>query len=774
MAIGDNPATSRQLLTLLTLGTTRGLTDGQLLEHFCTSRGDPAELAFAALVDRHGPMVLRTCRAVLGNEPDAHDAFQATFLVLARRAHRLWIKDSLAPWIHEVAHRTATCARSANGRRRRLEARATEARTYSDPTREATLAEQSQVLHAELARLPDRDRAPLVLCDLEGQTHEQAARHLGWPIGTVKSRLTRARDRLKLRLIRRGLSPLVPLAVDLPVVPPSLLKSTVTLATRFAASRTLPLGLATTLTWEVLRAMTILRSLKAAAVLTLMTATATGVVHLALAGPSDGGQGQAESPKNEPSVARAEAKADTEVSVAKLGTLQPTLKARGIVEATAPISVDNPIAGISSIASIVPDGTRVKKGDVVGKLVNPTTEERLAALTREVKTADSGVAKSTLEREIAEIAVVEYRDGNYKAELEGLKAEVALAKSTLTLAEERLEVLKAVQQAGAKALAARTDPTPTDFLAKLELDDRAAEALPNLERAKSRFERAMTKLDILQKYSKRSVVKKLELEVFKAKITEDEAKSALESAEGKKKEAEARMEAGTVTLTAPADGRVFHSNDPNKISEGPTIGVGARVRERQLLFNIMRPDDPMRLNFKVPESIVDRVVLGQKVLVQIDAYSGQSVSAVIASVAPRPDPSTFNSDGRKVYTTLVKLEAGLDGLRPGMTAGTEISLGEKKNAVLIPILSVVNRKGKPHVAVKNPAGGFDWREVTTGLDDGEQIEIGPELKAGEIVSSQPTTLMSDEEKREADEATKPSRPSQRPSGRRPLSRPEQN
>ena len=108
MAIGKDGAVRRQLRTLFNVGTVRELTDGQLLERFATDRGEAAELAFAVLVERHGPMVLRVCRGVLADPHDAQDAFQATFLVLVKRARGLWVRDSIGPWLHQVAYRTAS------------------------------------------------------------------------------------------------------------------------------------------------------------------------------------------------------------------------------------------------------------------------------------------------------------------------------------------------------------------------------------------------------------------------------------------------------------------------------------------------------------------------------------------------------------------------------------------------------------------------------------------------------------------------------------------
>jgi RNA polymerase sigma factor (sigma-70 family) len=195
------------LLTVFGEGTLAGLTDGQLLERFATRRGDAAELAFAALVERHAPMVLRACRAILRDDHDAMDALQATFLVLVRKGRSLWVRDSLGPWLHRVACRAAGRVRSDAARLRTLERRFAEAMRCRDDGDDRDIL--AAVVHEEVNRLPDRFRAPIVLCDLEGRTCEEAARHLGCPVGTIGSRLARGRDRLRGRLARRGLAPVV-------------------------------------------------------------------------------------------------------------------------------------------------------------------------------------------------------------------------------------------------------------------------------------------------------------------------------------------------------------------------------------------------------------------------------------------------------------------------------------------------------------------------------------------------------------------------------------
>ncbi len=167
----------RQLRTLYNIGTIGDLTDGQLLERFATDADEVAELAFSALVERHEAMVWRVCLAIVRDEHEAEDAFQATFLVLVRKARSLWVRDSLGPWLHQVACRTASCLRTTLIRRRKHErrcaerdaARCVELGTPRDPDLEAAI-------HEEVNRLPEKYRAPIVLCDLEGRTHQEAAR----------------------------------------------------------------------------------------------------------------------------------------------------------------------------------------------------------------------------------------------------------------------------------------------------------------------------------------------------------------------------------------------------------------------------------------------------------------------------------------------------------------------------------------------------------------------------------------------------------------------
>ncbi len=175
------------------------LADGELLGLFLARRDEPA---FAELVRRHGPTVLGVCRRVLRNAHDAEDAFQATFLVLVRRAASVRPPGRVGSWLYGVAYRTALEARRAAARRRAREAHAMRRIAVEEPSPQ----DLWPLLDQELRGLPDKYRAPLLLCDLEGKTRKEASAQLGWAEGTVSSRLARARGLLARRLLRRGVA----------------------------------------------------------------------------------------------------------------------------------------------------------------------------------------------------------------------------------------------------------------------------------------------------------------------------------------------------------------------------------------------------------------------------------------------------------------------------------------------------------------------------------------------------------------------------------------
>ncbi len=196
MAGISSVAILRDIQTLFDVGTASGMTDRQLLERFANRRDVAADAAFEVLILRHGPMVLRVCRNMLRDEADVADAFQATFLVLVRRRETLRAIESVGGWIYGVACRVAARARVDAARRQKVEQRAALRVVEAvSPAEEFSMSRDfGPAIQEEVRCLPEKYRAVVVLCYWQSLTHGQAAAQLGCPLGTVRSRLARARQ----------------------------------------------------------------------------------------------------------------------------------------------------------------------------------------------------------------------------------------------------------------------------------------------------------------------------------------------------------------------------------------------------------------------------------------------------------------------------------------------------------------------------------------------------------------------------------------------------
>ncbi len=270
---------------------TADMTDRQLLERFLAQRD---ETSVEALVRRYGPLVFGVCRRVIRDDHTAEDAFQATFLVLIRKAPTLLCCERLGGWLYRVAYRLALRVRANEARRRQREVRA--ARREADTASQApTPSELVVALEEELQRLPERHRLPLVLCYLEGKTNEQAAQVLGCPQGSMSARLTQARERLRVSLSRRGytvlatgISSLLVSAVAEAAVPLPLVSNTVRAALWFSRAEATTTGFvstqAVTLARQACRAM-ILNKLKIPALILASVMLGTGATMVLKAAP---------------------------------------------------------------------------------------------------------------------------------------------------------------------------------------------------------------------------------------------------------------------------------------------------------------------------------------------------------------------------------------------------------------------------------------------------------------------------------------------------------
>ena len=306
MGRGQLGAAVQHLEHLVDGRSVAGMTEWQLLRRYLDRRD---EVAFTAIVERHAPMVLGVCRRLLDDRGDVEDAFQATFLILARKGGTLREGDPVGHWLYGVARRVALRARAAS--RRRSHERPGELPEGAASDQNPSDRELGAVVDEELARLPAKYRMPVVLCYLEGLTNDEAARHLGWPVGTVKGRLARARDLLRGRLARRGYAPggeAVALLGGLPPVPSALLTSTIRAAMAGPASGVVPAGVASLVAGSLTSMM--LNKLKVLAVLLLSLGTGAAVMAYQ-ASKGDGDAPKSEAARPDPAKKAATPSTDT-------------------------------------------------------------------------------------------------------------------------------------------------------------------------------------------------------------------------------------------------------------------------------------------------------------------------------------------------------------------------------------------------------------------------------------------------------------------------------
>jgi RNA polymerase sigma factor (sigma-70 family) len=568
MAAVSSAALSRDIQTLFDDGTAVGLTDRQLLDRFAGRRDPAAEAAFEVLVRRHGPMVLRVCRNALIDPNDAQDALQATFLVLVRRCGSLRGLDSLGGWLYGVACRVSARARVEAARRRAVESRAAarvvEAVEPSDAD-DIDRDELGPIVQEEVRHLPEKYRAVVVLCYWEGLTQEQAAAQLGCPLGTVRSRLARARDLLRRRLRRRAVEHLV-IRMDsirrLSPLAPEPVQSTVRAAVQMASGQVTKqvasgavLSLVHCMVWRT----TMIK----------LGGIAAGVFLVGLAGYSAGFAAQrigdvTATPHDCASDAGSSADAGTPIDERPAENLPAQGTARDKVErkAARPLRVLANVEGESRIIKMVPLGAAVKKGDTVYVLDSAPLQDRLVNQRIVVKAAEAAYLNAKLSREMAEIAVRAYRDGDYVEQFQEAEGNIHIANGELALAQEELKLAK------------NTGSSPVG-IKRAELAVRRAEL--GLEKAQSRKQ-------LLHQYTGPKKIKELEYSHKKAH-TDELAKEVTFELE-RQKEIKLERQIVNCTLTAPIDGRLRYHSVLTPDGGFTAVTEGVTVREGQTLFSI--------------------------------------------------------------------------------------------------------------------------------------------------------------------------------------------
>jgi len=410
--------------------------------------------------------------------------------------------------------------------------------------------------------------------------------------------------------------------------------------------------------------------------------------------------------------------------------LPVTVVERGSLESASNKDVYCQVEGSTTIIMIVPEGTRVTKGQLVCELDSASLKDQLTSQMITTKGADASYANAKLTREVAEIAVVEYVEGVFKQDFQTAKGEIALAESNRKRAEDRVEWSAGMLKKG-----------------YVSPGQNKSEEL-SLQQAKFNEEQAQTKKDVLEKYTKEKTIKELKSEVEKTR-SDELAKQATWQLEVSK-EQKLQRQIVNCKITAPDDGLVVYANDPNRFggSQTPQIEEGASVRERQKIFSL--PDiTKMQVNAKVHESMINQISRGLRARIKVDAFPATTLVGAVTDVAPLPDPSSFFSSDVKVYSSKVSIEKGLPDLRPGMQAEVTILITELENVLSIPVVADLQYGGKDHVAAKRADGGFEFREVSLGISNDSLVEVKTGIKPGDLVALNPIALMSDDEKRAA-------------------------
>jgi RND family efflux transporter MFP subunit len=676
-----------------------GLGDGVLLERFVADRD---EAAFELLLWRHGPAVLGVCRRLLADPNDAEDAFQATFLALAKKAAGIRRGEVVGTWLYRVACRVALRARAERARRASREQGDVDG-LLAPADGEPAWRELREVLDEEVERLPARHRAAFVLCCLEGLTGEEAARQLGCAPGTVSSRLTRARERLRRRLARRGVSPAALTGVVLaPSLPASLVAPTLRAALLFSSGKSVGgvvSARAVAHAEGVLRAM-FLSKLKVAALLLLVAGLLAvgGVVTRQAPAAAPPGEAKDEAPgqKETPPLA-------VRVVQPQAGGLGRRARQVGRIEAIERADLHALVSGAVKNVT-VGLGDRVKKGQVLAEIDAPLLllAEKQASVAIEQAQGLMREAKARIDTSRVEVQAVRGTIGQRQAELDGAKA--FLAESDRAL----------------KAIRAQRSVNKTSVT-----DDEYGRAVATVARMKAAVDVAAAAL----------TTAKADLAVKESKVAQAEAalgtaKSNVDAA-GIERE-KALYSLGLTRIVAPFDGVVTQQNGHT----GDFLRPGEAGGRRPLLT--VQRMERMRVVTEVAEADAPRVEPGQVVELSVAAlpaarFTGITVSRVGFAV----DPS------RGTMRVEVDVPNPKQQLRPGMFVRVAIELEKPApGAFRLPIrcLAEPRRPAGPGAVYVVRDGKAHRTTVRVGTSEGEVVEVLSGLKAGDRVVADATGL----------------------------------
>ncbi|HKB35354.1 MAG TPA: efflux RND transporter periplasmic adaptor subunit [Gemmataceae bacterium] len=673
--------------------------DAQLLERFLTWRD---QAAFELLVWRHGPMVLGVCRRLLPNLADAEDAFQATFLVLVRKAASVIRREAVGGWLYRVAHRVALRARSVLARRAVREQPGVD-RLAAPACDEPAWDDLRRVLDEEIDRLPSRQRTAFVLCCLEGKTSEEAARELGCPLGTVSSRLTRARDRLRVRLARRGLAPSAGVLATALVGDASAASSTTLVEATRNAAHLLAAGKrgghalsprVADLTRGVLRAMFLTNLRILTLVLLLAGAFAVGGLFGLRAL-------QAAPPEERARPADEDGPSVVQVTQPRRGGLDRTTREPCNVHAFERVNIVSAVAGYLK-SQPVDIGDRVKKGQLLAEIDVPllALDEKRATIAVEqaknrTREADTRLTTAKAERQAAKTVILQR------------EADAESTQAAVVFRQRQLDRLKQLQKT--KTVESRAVEEQEQLLLSAKSQFAAARAA--IESAKA---------DLLVQESK----------VAQAETAQVTTKGDLEAAQIELDKA--HLLHGQARIVAPFDGVVTHRQSlPGDYIPSPDRS------ERQPLLRVERID-LLRVVVQVPERDVPSTEVGAPAQMTFDVLPGVRFPGRVSRVGFVADPGT--------HTMRVEIDLSNPkmALRPGMSGTATLFLKKgSPRALRLPLSSLV-AVGEVGFAVYIVRDGKARRTpVEVGFRDGKEAEILSGLDPRDRVVTNPRELKGD-------------------------------
>jgi multidrug resistance efflux pump len=379
--------------------------------------------------------------------------------------------------------------------------------------------------------------------------------------------------------------------------------------------------------------MFITRLSKVASVGLVLGATASGVECLA----QEGSAGINAPPRETSRAARAN---DRPVREVKPGKVRFEVIEQGYLEPSRAQVFRSEVEGRATIISLRPDGSPVKKGELICELDSSAFKEKLVNQTITTRSAEAVYQEARLAREVAEIALTEYVEGTLEGERLTLKTTISSAESAVREATVRLERIRDVRKRVKEALARKgATATPADMVAELDIEDRPGSAERVLKRERSGLERAKARWEVFEKTTsqKRSAELKREVEHRRS----DELIRLVAWRLEKGKEGSLRRQIENCRICAPFRGYIVLAEDPERKGDEPKIELSSSVRQRQLLFELLDLDAPLRLNMKVDESHVELITPGQHALIILDAFPKQELTGVLKAVAELPDPDQF-------------------------------------------------------------------------------------------------------------------------------------